>query len=121
MYRGRITEILQRSQNRCVGAVAKNAGDWVVLPHGYALTERISTPDAASKHIKPGTKVVVELTQYPAPGVKPDGVISEVLGKAGEKDVDLRAVIEQFNLPGPFEEEVKQQARESLQKFDPEE
>src|SRR5688500_15122915 len=120
MYRGRITEILQRSQNRFVGTLAKNAGDWVVLPDGNTLTEVISTPDAASKHIKPGTKVVVELTQYPAPGVKPVGVISEVLGKAGEKDVDLRAVIVQFNLPGEFDEDVKGQAREALQKFDPE-
>ena len=74
------------------------------LPDGNMLTEAILTPDAASRHIKVGTKVVVELTTYPGEngGDKPKGVITEVLGAAGEKDVDLKAVIVQFNLPGPF-------------------
>jgi exoribonuclease R len=62
------------------------------------LTEPILTPDAASRHIKPGAKVVVELTQYPDRGQRAQGVISEVLGKAGEKDVDLKTVMVQFNL-----------------------
>ena len=41
----------------------------------------------------PGTKVVVELTSYPDRHARAAGVITEVLGKAGETDVDLRSVI----------------------------
>lgn len=120
IYSGRITEILQRSQKKFVGSLAKIAGEWVVLPDGNTLTEVILTPDAASRHIKPGTKVVVELTQYPERGLRPVGVITEVLGQQGEKDVDLRSVIVQFNLPGPFPEEVIEDARQSIAGFDPE-
>src|SRR4051794_9355584 len=124
MYRGRIIEILQRSQNRFVGPLVKRHNDWVVLPDGNTLTEPIMVPDAASRHVKPGTKVVVELTQFPGGAAggenqPPVGVITEVLGKAGEKDVDLRSVIVQYNLPQDFPDEVKQQARESLDRFDP--
>jgi len=67
---------------------------------------------------KSGTKVVVELTTYPGEtSDKPKGVITEVLGAAGEKDVDLKAVIIQFNLPGPFSDEVKNQARAAIDNF----
>jgi len=63
-----------------------------VLPDGNTLTAAILTPDAASRHIRVGTKVVVELTTYPDGGQRPQGVITEVLGAAGEKDVDLKAL-----------------------------
>src|SRR5437016_4460637 len=89
MYRGRITEILQRTQKRFVGSLSRKGNEWMVYPDGNALTEPIMTPDAASRHIRPGTKVVVELTTYPAEGERAQGVITEVLGEAGEKDVDL--------------------------------
>jgi len=121
LFGGRITEIVKRTQKRFVGSLAKVHGEWLVYPDGNALTEPIQTPDAASRHIKPGTKVVVELTTYPgeADG-RPAGVITEVLGPAGQKDVDLKSVIVQFNLPGPFEEPVKEQARAAIDDFDPE-
>ncbi len=121
IYSGRITEVVKRSQKRFVGSLAKVHGEWVVLPDGNALTEPISTPDAASRHIKVGTKVVVELTSYPGEETpRPVGVITDILGQAGEKDVDLKSVIVQFNLPGAFPDEVKDQARQAIDTFDPE-
>ncbi len=119
MYRGRVTEIVQRTQNKFVGSLAKVAGQWVVLPDGNTITEQILAPDAGSRHIKPGTKVVIELTQYPEKGLPAQGVITEVLGAAGEKDVDLRSVIVQFNLPGDFPDAVKDEARHALDHFNP--
>lgn len=118
---GRIVEIIQRTQKRFVGSLVKEQGTWMVLPDGNTLTAPILTPDAASRHIKAGTKVVVELTTYPEDGDLAQGVITEVLGKAGEKDVDLKSVIVQFNLPAEFPEEVRAQARRSVDSFDPEE
>ena len=121
MYRGRITEVIERSKNKFVGTLIKTGNQWTVMPDGNSLIEPILTPDAASRHIRPGTKVVVELTQYPdRSGQRAQGVITDVIGKAGEKDVDLKAVIVQFNLPGPFPEEVQEQARHALDTFDPE-
>jgi len=119
IYSGRVTEILQRTQKRFVGEVAKSGGDWVVLPEGNAFTQPILTPDAAGRHVKPGTKVVVEMTEYPSNGQRAVGVIVEILGQAGEKDVDLRSVIVQFNLPGEFPDEVTAEARASVDRFDP--
>ena len=120
IYSGRVTEIIERSQKRFVGTLAKHGSEWSVMPDGNTLTEPILAPDAGARHIKPGTKVVIELTSYPDRQARAAGVITEVLGKAGEKDVDLRSVIVQHNLPGPFEEVVLDQARQSLDHFDPE-
>ncbi len=60
------------------------------------------------------------MTTYPDNDEPAVGVITEVLGKAGEKDVDLRAVIVQHNLPQEFPEDVLAQARQSIDNFDPE-
>ncbi len=119
IYSGRITEVVERSTKHFVGSVAKQGAAWIVLPDGNTMTMAIETPDAASRHLKPGTKVVVEITSYPEDGQRPQGVITEVLGAAGEKDVDLKSVIVQFNLPGPFPEEVLAQARRAVDSFDP--
>lgn len=121
LYEGQIVEIVERSQKRFAGTLQKQAqGTWVVLPDGNTLTEPILAPDAGSRHIKPGTKVVIEITTYPEDGDLAQGVITEVLGKAGEKDVDLKGVIVQHNLPAEFPEEVRAQARRSVDSFDPE-
>lgn len=121
LYTGRITEIIQRTNKRFAGTLARVAGQWIVNPDGNTLTQPILTPDAASRHIKAGTKVVVELTTYPDdPTEMPQGVITEVLGQAGEKDVDLRSVIVQFDLPEQFPEAVRVQARQAVDSFDAE-
>lgn len=120
IYSGRVIEIVERKHTRFAGTLAKISGQWVVFPDGNTLTEPISTPDAGSRHIKVGTKVVVEVTSFPDETQdRPQGVITEVLGKAGEKDVDLKSVIIQFNLPEKFDDEVKAQARNAVDTFDP--
>jgi len=117
IYEGRVMEVLERTHTRFVGALAQQHGQWIVLPDGNVLAGPILTPDAASRHIKPGTKVVVELTSHPEGGRWAQGVIEEVLGEAGQKDVDLKSVIVQFNLPGEFTEQVLAQARRSIDRF----
>jgi ribonuclease R len=120
MYTGRITEIVERKNKRFVGSLAKMHSQWVVQPDGNTYTQPILAPDAASRHIKVGTKVVIELTTFPENGDWAQGVITEVLGHAGEKDVDLKSVIVQYNLPEKFPPEAEAQAREAVDTFQPE-
>jgi ribonuclease R len=73
---------------------------------------------------------VIELTSFPGEGASAtgassgsstwaQGVITDVLGQAGEKDVDLKTVIVQYNLPEKFPEEVKNEARTAVDSFNP--
>ena len=117
MVSGRIIEVVERKNKRFVGSLQRKDGQWFVLPDGNTYTEPIYTPDAATKYIKPGTKVVVEITEFATRDEAAMGVISDTLGGAGEKDVDLRSVIVQFGLPGEFPDEVKDQASAALAEF----
>ncbi len=117
IYRGKVLEIITRSQKQFVGSLAKQHGQWLVLPDGNILTEAILAPDAAARHLRPGTKVVIELTSYPQEGEPAQGVITRVLGQPGEKDVDLKSVLIQFNLPEEFPPECLDQARQAVDKF----
>src|ERR1700722_9863965 len=105
LSRGRIVQIITRSHKRFVGSLVKQHGKWVVLPDGNTLTSAILAPDAAARHIKLGTKVVIELTQYPTNDEPAQGVLTEVLGAPRAREVDFRAVVVQFNLPDKHPEE----------------
>jgi ribonuclease R len=117
---GRIVAIVKRAHSRVVGSVKKVDGKWYVLPDGNIFPEPIETPDAAGKYLKEGTKVVVDITRYPGEYELGAGVISEVLGERGEKDVDLKSMLVQYNLPESFPEEVAEAARQVVARFDPE-
>ena len=57
------------------------------------------------------------MTTYPKPGEAAQGVITEILGQRGEKDVDLKSVIVQFNLPAEFPPEALDEARQAIDRF----
>ncbi|MCC6239251.1 MAG: ribonuclease R [Phycisphaerales bacterium] len=117
MYEGRIIEIVQRARTHFVGSLEKIHGGWVVLPDGNDFIDPILVPDAGSHYLKGGTKVAVEITQYPEHGQPATGVISQVLGQQGQKDVDLQGVLIQYNLPTEFPPACQKQAKSALQRF----
>lgn len=121
IYTGRIVEIVERKNKRFAGTLIKSGTTWMVMPDGNTFTDAILAPDAASRHIRPGTKVVIELTTFPQDNQRAQGVITEVLGQPGEKDVDLKSVIVQFNLPEKFPDDALDQARQAVDSFDPKE
>ena len=118
---GRVVAVMKRAHSRVVGTLENRGGAWVVLPDGNIFPDAIETPDAAGKYLKPGTKVVVDITRYPTDELPGQGVVGEVLGDRGDKDVDLRSMMVQYNLPDDFPAEVKENARDVVGRFDPEE
>ena len=125
MYEGKILEIMQRANTQFAGTVSKVDGKWYVFPDGSAMPDPIYTPDAGSRYVTPGQKVIVEITKWPGhedmEGEKHalmEGVISKVLGDPSDKDVDLWSVVTQYGLAGEFPEEVSRQAREVVKGFD---
>lgn len=118
LYTGRVMDIVERTKARFVGTLTRQGSQWLVLPDGNTLTDAIIIPDAASKHARPGVKVVVELTVYPESMKLAQGVITEILGREGEKDVDLRGIIAQYNIQEEFPDEALDQARHAVDSCD---
>lgn len=120
-YAGEVIEIVKRKRANFTGEIEKRDGRWLVFPDGRELTEPIVIRDAESKNVKNGYKVVVEMIDYPENGRLGQGVITKVLGEAGEPDVETQAVIFAYSLPSnEFPEACVNQAREATARFDAE-
>ncbi len=117
-FRGRIVEIIERRQGRFSGEIEKRGSQWLVFMDRRDFSGPIVVRDAESKNVKPGDKVVLELTHFPEGDTLGEGVIVDVLGEAGRPDVETAAVIAQYDLPGEFPSACIDQAREATAKFD---
>lgn len=119
-FTGRVEEVLERKRAHFTGEVARQGSAWLVHPDGRELTTPIVVKDAASKNVKPGDKVVVELSAYPEGSMLAEGVIVRVLGAAGEPSVETQAVIAAYGLPGEFPEACAEEARAVTRRFESE-
>ncbi len=116
LFSGRVVDILKRTSRRFAGTLVRRAGQWLVLPDGNNFTRPILLPDGPGKAQRPNLKVVAEITDDTDPDL-PRGVLLEVLGAEGQKDVDLKSVIVQFNLPAEFPDEVIEQASTAAERL----
>jgi len=117
-YAGEIVEIKERASSRCVGTLELTDGFWFLLPDGRSFTTPVIVRDVPSHIRKPGTKAVVEITEYPdESGELPAGVIEEILGEAGVPAVEILAVMRAYNLPERFPERVLDEAGRTARGF----
>ena len=120
-YSGEVIEVIERAQNRFVGTLLKHPEAWIVQPDGSSFFEPISVDDVGAKGAREKDKVVVEILSYPTEKYLARGVIIEVLGKAGRYESEIQSIIRQYHLPGEFDEECLEQARQGAAEFSPEE
>lgn len=118
-YVGKITEVLNRSDKHYSGTLIQKGKKYGVQIDGRIFNSPVLIRDIDAKNAKPGDKIVIDLIEYPDDrGDGAVGVITEVLGEAGEPDVETLAVMRSAGLIEKFPEEVMQQAREAARKLD---
>lgn len=61
---------------------------------------------------KEGEKVVARLTDWPLYNASPSGEIIEILGKSGENDTEMHAILAEFGLPTHYPEDLEKLADE---------
>lgn len=108
---GKVVEVLERSLTTFAGTVIKRRKTWLVDPDGRRLREPVVIRDPGAKDIKVGDKVVFELVAFPDGDTLAEGVITEVLGEAGEPHVETEAVIAAHGIRTDFPEAVLTEAR----------
>jgi len=119
-YIAKVVEIVERKQSAFTGDLVRRGGGWMVVPDGKALRAPVVVKDPGAKNARAGDKVVIEVLVFPEDGQPGEGVITKVLGEAGEPDVETEAVIAAYDLPGEFPEACVRQAREVSQAFEDE-
>ena len=114
----RVVEIIERATHTFVGTYFEVDGHGYVDVDGDVFRDPISVGDPGAKGAKPDQKVVIEMIRFPTHQYMGEAVLTEVLGKQGDRGVDVLTIIHEFGLPHEFPEEVLQEARVVADQFD---
>ncbi len=106
----KVLRVLSHAITQVVGTYQKNKAFGFVVPDDPKLTRDIFVSKERSKGAVDGHKVVVEITEYPKGGRKPEGKVIEILGHINDPGVDILAIAKAFHLPTQFPEKVLNQA-----------
>ena len=115
---GEIVKVVARKTTRFVGTYFESSGTGWVTIDGDGLSRRVAVGDPGAKGAREHDKVVLEMVRFPTVFRDGEGVITDVLGKAGEPGVDTLSIINEFGLPGGFPEEAMEEARRQASLFD---
>jgi ribonuclease R len=104
-----LVKILSHGKNRIGGVFTTNGREQLVYPDDRRFPFTIRINDTGDLQPKNGNGVIVEFERANGPAKFLQGKIIEVLGAADAVDTQMRLVIEQFDLPCQFSEEVVQE------------
>lgn len=99
---GEITRVIERSKREIVGILKRTKNFFFVEPDSRRLPRDIYIPRAQLNGANDNDKVIAVIEEWNDPLLNPEGYVKEVLGKAGELNVELRAVALQFDIPITF-------------------
>ena len=107
---GEVVEILERAEGNFVGTLDINKNYAFLLNDDKNLANDIFIPKDKLKGAKNGDKVVVRITEWPEKARNPIGEVVDVLGKAGENNTEMHAILAEFGLPYKYPEAVEKAA-----------
>ncbi|WP_456383144.1 ribonuclease R [Persephonella sp.] len=108
----KVVKVVQRAIKTAVGRYYKDkTGHYIllsdtVIPHKIYINKK----EVKKNKLEPGTYVVVEITQYPAPKVRGRGRIIKVLGKTKNTLTVAEIIARKYNLPTQHSEEAIKEA-----------
>ena len=100
----RVVEVIERVPHRYVGLLQKTAKYAFVTPDNRALDKDIYIPNELLGKAKNGDKVVVDFERWPQFSKNPVGRIADVLGRDGENNAEMHAILAEFGLPYKYPE-----------------
>lgn len=108
---GEVLEVLERGKSEWVGTLAGTPANMYVNPDSNRIPFSIYIPLDVSKGASPGMKVVAKITDWPVQqGMDARGEVIRVLGKSGENNAEMHAILEEYGLPYEFPPEVEEDA-----------
>lgn len=108
---GEIVEIVSRSKTEFVGIIEVNANYALLDPDDPKMYAEIYIPLNKLNKAKTGQKAIARITQWNPDDNNPLGEIIEVLGKPGEHETEMHAIIAEFGFATKFPEAVEQEAQ----------
>lgn len=111
---GEITNIIARAKSEYVGVIQiqdKKNFAFVVVDNNKMYTD-IFVPINKIYQAKDGDKVLVKIEDWPEKASSPHGKVLQVLGKPGDHDTEIHAILAEYGLPHDFPEAVEAYANQ---------
>lgn len=108
---GRILDVEEHGITELIGIFHRNKGFGFVVPDDRRVLSDIYVAAKNSLGAKNGDKVVVKLKSYGDRQHKPEAEVSEILGAASDKGVDITSAVRASKVPYAFPEEVELELR----------
>ncbi|MDN3205879.1 ribonuclease R [Algoriphagus sediminis] len=102
---GKVLEIIERERDEFVGRVEISPRFAFVVPDFKKMHKDIFVHRGDLNGAKHNEKVVVKLTEWREGDKNPTGKVTQVLGQAGEHEVEIHSIMAEFGLPFEYPEE----------------
>ena len=107
-----VTEILSHKVDQAVGKLKVERDFAFLITEGNIFVHDILIPKKKLKGGKDGEKAVVRITQWPSKESKNIvGEVIDVLGKEGDNNVEMHAILAQYGLPYKYPKNVEDAAK----------
>ena len=103
---GEVVEIIERNTTKIVGVYEDSKNFGFVVSEDTRMSQDIFISKKDRNSAEDGDVVVVKITKWPERNRKPEGVITEILGKKGDRGIDILTIIKKNGLPEEFPKKV---------------
>ena len=118
---GEVVEVLKRAHDTFVGELHVEKHYAFLLTDDRFMPCDIFIPRDLLKGGKNGDKAIVKLLEWPPESKNPVGKVVDILGKVGENDAEMNAILAEFGLPYTYPAAVEQAAERLAVGITPEE
>ncbi len=105
-----VMEILERKNDTFVGQMQVESGYGFLVTESRSLATDIFIPKDQLGGAKNGDKAVVKITEWPTNSKSPIGKVIDVLGKQGDNNAEMHAILAQYGLPYAYPKNVEKAA-----------
>lgn len=105
-----VVEIIEKADQVFIGTLQVEKSFGYLLTDSKYLATDIFIPKAKLKGGVTGDKAIARITNWPEEMKNPQGEIIDILGKAGENNAEIHAILAEYGLPYRYPEAVEKAA-----------
>jgi ribonuclease R len=107
---GEVVEVIERAMSTFIGRLEILNQTAIFIPDDPRIPHEFLVPMDKTGGAKPGEKVLLKLTNWEFSN--PEGEVTRILGKAGENETEMHAILFQFGFDPEFPDAVEAEALE---------
>ena len=109
---GKIINIIERGRKEIIGVLKKNKSSYFLASDDDKIHREIYIHNDNLHGAKVGDKVAVTNIEWKTKSLNPEGIVKEVLGKAGSYDAEIASIAREFNIAYKFPKSVLKEAEQ---------